>query len=231
MVAIIVGLNLQAAKCLTEISKIDLQAETEKNAITLGSPFEKLVSTYDDYAYTLENIPFNSTEEIMKYLKPSTENQPIKNTGIYLGFPDGRAVFADGTVVPSDIDVTTRSWYQKAMADKDKNFIGGIIHPGLRVSLESLSNRTAQLPHINLEKPERIISKNTVDSMRSGILYGHAGMMDACIERMEDELGEKLNVVATGGLAPFVIPFCKHEITVDENLLLKGLRILYELNK
>ena len=123
MVAIIVGLNLQAAKCLTEISKIDLQAETEKNAITLGSPFEKLVSTYDDYAYTLENIPFNSTEEIMKYLKPSTENQPIKNTGIYLGFPDGRAVFADGTVVPSDIDVTTRSWYQKAMADKDKNFI------------------------------------------------------------------------------------------------------------
>ncbi len=116
------------------------------------------------------------------------------------------------------------------VVDKNKNFIGGIIHPGLRVSLDSLSSRTAQLPHINLDMPKRIISKNTVESMRSGIIYGHAGMMDACIARMEEELGEKLTVIATGGLAPFVTPLCKHRIIVDEQLLLKGLLILYRAN-
>ena len=187
--------------------------------------------------------PLNQT--ILKAVKKITEKDcllvnPDMKTNVNIVMDNPKAVGSD-LIVDS---VAAINEYKLPLAiidmgtattifvvDQDQNFIGGIIHPGLRVSLESLSNRTAQLPHINLEKPERIISKNTVDSMRSGILYGHAGMMDACIERMEDELGEKLNVVATGGLAPFVIPFCKHEITVDENLLLKGLRILYELNK
>ncbi len=114
--------------------------------------------------------------------------------------------------------------------DKDGNYIGGIIHPGLRVSLESLSNKTAQLPHIELSKPDKIIAKNTIESMRSGILYGHAGMMDSCIDRMEKELGMKATIVATGGLAPFVVPLCTHEINVDDNLMLEGLYILYQQN-
>ena len=116
------------------------------------------------------------------------------------------------------------------VVDKDGNYIGGIIHPGLRVSLESLSNKTAQLPHIDLSTPNRIIAKNTIESMRSGILYGHAGMMDSCIDRMEKELGMKATIVATGGLAPFVVPLCSHEIKVDDNLMLEGLYILYQKN-
>ena len=116
------------------------------------------------------------------------------------------------------------------VVDKDGNYIGGIIHPGLRVSLESLSNKTAQLPHIDLSTPNRIIAKNTIESMRSGILYGHAGMMDSCIDRMEKELGMKATIVATGGLAPFVVPLCSHEIKVDDNLMLEGLYILYQRN-
>lgn len=116
------------------------------------------------------------------------------------------------------------------VVDKDGNYIGGIIHPGLRVSLESLSNKTAQLPHIDLSTPNRIIAKNTIESMRSGILYGHAGMMDSCIDRMEKELGMKATIVATGGLAPFVVPLCSHEIEVDDNLMLEGLYILYQRN-
>ena len=79
--------------------------------------------------------------------------------------------------------------------------------------------------------PKKVIAKNTVDSMRSCILFGHAGMIDGIISRMEEELGQKLNVVATGGLAPFVTPLCKHDIIVDDNLLLKGLLKLYMKNQ
>lgn len=117
------------------------------------------------------------------------------------------------------------------IVDEEKKFIGGIIHPGLRVSLDSLSSRTAQLPHINLEYPSKIISKNTIESMRSGILYGHAGMIDGCISHMEQELQKELTVIATGGLAQFIAPLCHHEIIVDDNLLLKGLLRLYRRNQ
>ena len=117
-----------------------------------------------------------------------------------------------------------------SVVDKSGNYIGGIIHPGLRISLDTLSSKTAQLPQVNLDMPKKVIAKNTIDSMRSGILFGHAGMMDGIISRMEEELGEKLNVIATGGLAPFVAPLCTHDIIVDDNLLLKGLLKLYIKN-
>jgi len=118
-----------------------------------------------------------------------------------------------------------------SVVDIHGNYIGGIIHPGLRISLDTLSSKTAQLPQVNLDMPKKVIAKNTVDSMRSGILFGHAGMMDGIISRMEEELGQALNVVATGGLAPFVTPLCKHDIIVDDNLLLKGLLKLYIKNQ
>lgn len=114
--------------------------------------------------------------------------------------------------------------------DQRGDYVGGIIYPGLRVSLDSLSSRTAQLPHIDLEKPGSIIAKNTIESMRSGILYGTAAMMDGCIDRMEEELGCDATIVATGGLASFVAPLCRHRIIIDDNLLLKGLLILYRKN-
>ena len=117
------------------------------------------------------------------------------------------------------------------VVDEEKNFIGGIIHPGIRVSLESLSRNTAQLPAIDLDAPSNIISKNTIDSMKNGILYGHAGMIDHCIDKMEEEIGKNLTVIATGGFSSYLKPLCKHELILDDNLLLKGLRILYELNK
>ena len=118
-----------------------------------------------------------------------------------------------------------------SVVDSKGNYIGGIIHPGLRISLDTLSSKTAQIPQVNLDIPKKVIAKNTIDSTRSGILFGHAGMMDGIISRMEEELGEKLNVVATGGLAPFVAPLCTHSIVVDDSLLLKGLLKLYMKNQ
>ncbi len=115
--------------------------------------------------------------------------------------------------------------------DKNGAFLGGSICPGVRISSEALSNRTAQLPGISLEAPSRAIGRNTVDCMRSGLMLGSATMLDGLIERMEEELGQSATVVATGGIARYIIPMCKREIRYDHDLLLKGLVILYEKNK
>ena len=117
-----------------------------------------------------------------------------------------------------------------SVIDKHGNYIGGVILPGLKVSLDSLSSNAAQLPFISLEIPGKVIGKNTIDCMRSGILYGNAAQMDGIIDRMEEELGETASVVATGGLSRFVTPLCRHKIHYDQALLLKGLLALYRKN-
>ena len=105
------------------------------------------------------------------------------------------------------------------VVDKDKNYRGGMILPGLRVSLDSLTSRTSQLPRISLDPPKRLIGTNTNDCMKSGILYGSASMLDGMIERIEEEIGMKTTVVATGGLANAIVPLCKHEIIPDRMMI------------
>ncbi len=114
--------------------------------------------------------------------------------------------------------------------DRTGSFIGGSIHPGVKISLEALTHGTAQLPGISLDKPKHVIGRNTVDSMQSGMMLGTAAMLDGMIERIEAELGYGTTVVATGGIARFVVPMCKREIILDRNLLLKGLDLLYRRN-
>lgn len=113
---------------------------------------------------------------------------------------------------------------------KGSTYMGGCIIPGVRISLEALTSRTAQLPGIRLDKPKRVIGKNTVDCMRSGIMYGTAAMVDGMLDRVEEELGYSTTVVATGGMAQFVAPLCRREIKLEKDLLLKGLNILYKKN-
>ena len=116
------------------------------------------------------------------------------------------------------------------VVDKDKNYCGGMILPGLRVSLDSLTSRTSQLPRISLDPPKRLIGKNTNDCMKSGILYGSASMLDGMIDRIEEELGMKTTKIATGGLAGTIVSLCRHDIILDDSLLLRGLRYIYERN-
>ena len=118
-----------------------------------------------------------------------------------------------------------------SVINANRAYIGGCICPGVRISSEALTARTAQLPGISLEAPKRAIGKNTIDSMQSGIMLGAACMLDGMIDRMEQELGQPATVLATGGIARFVIPMCRRTIIFDRNLLLKGLTILYENNK
>ena len=113
---------------------------------------------------------------------------------------------------------------------RGNTYQGGCIIPGVRISMDALTSRTAQLPGISLDKPKRVIGKNTVDCMRSGIMYGTAAMLDGMLERVEEELGEPTTVVATGGMAQFIAPLCHREIHLEKDLLLKGLNIIYKKN-
>jgi type III pantothenate kinase len=115
--------------------------------------------------------------------------------------------------------------------DKDGAFIGGSISPGVKISLDALTDRTALLPGLQLDQPKKAIGRNTIDCMRSGIMLGNACMLDGMVERMEEELGYKTTVVATGGIAKFVLPLCKREMIYDKDLLVKGLAILYRENR
>lgn len=116
------------------------------------------------------------------------------------------------------------------VVDKNGAFIGVSILAGVSISLKALSSGTAQLPQISLEAPKSAIGKNTIDCMQSGAVYGNAAMLDGMIDRFNEELGTELPVIATGGFSSIIVPHCKHNITLDENLLLKGLYILYQKN-
>lgn len=117
-----------------------------------------------------------------------------------------------------------------SVIDPNGSYIGGMIIPGIRKSLDGLVEGTAQLPAISLEAPKRVVAKDTIDAMKSGIVLGTASMMDGQIERIEDELGYSCKVVATGGLAKSIIPLCKRKVIIDDGLLLKGLDIIYHKN-
>ena len=117
------------------------------------------------------------------------------------------------------------------VVEPDNVYMGGVIIPGVKVSLDALTSRAAQLPGISLDRPKSVIGKNTVDCMRSGMMYGTAAMIDGLIDRMEEELGHKSTLIATGGMAQFITPLCRHSIILDKDLLLKGLNIIYKKNK
>ena len=113
-----------------------------------------------------------------------------------------------------------------------RNYEGGMLLPGVYVSLEALSRRAAQLPDISLQHPKTVIGKNTEDCMRSGIVYGTAGMLDGVIDRIRELFpGKEVTVVATGGNAPVIVKYCRNKILYDKYLLMDGLWTIYQKNK
>lgn len=113
-----------------------------------------------------------------------------------------------------------------------RNYEGGMLLPGVNVSLEALSRRAAQLPAISLQHPKTVIGKNTEDCMRSGIVYGTAGMLDGIIDRIRGEFpGKEVSVVATGGNAPVIVRYCRNPIVYDKYLLMNGLWTIYQKNR
>lgn len=128
------------------------------------------------------------------------------------------------------IDLGTAS--KISVIDKNGAFCGCTISPGIGISLDALSARTSQLPSISLKTPARAIGKNTVDSMQSGTVFGYAAMLDGLCEKLENELGDKvMSTVATGGLAKDLVKSCKRDITYNGELILYGLKVLYDKNR
>lgn len=118
-----------------------------------------------------------------------------------------------------------------SVVDEKKSYVGGMIMPGMRIALDALTARASQLSGISIEAPKKVIGKNTIECMKSGVLYSNAAAIDGIIDRIEEEIGQKATVIATGGLAKKIVPHCKREIILDEYLLLKGLLVIYEKNK
>lgn len=117
------------------------------------------------------------------------------------------------------------------VVDEGSRFVGGAIIPGVALSVEALSAGTSLLQKVPLEAPKKCISTTTTECMQSGAVYGSAALLDGMIDRFEAELGKKSSIVATGGVAPKIIHHCRHHIVYDEELLLKGLNIIYKKNK
>lgn len=126
------------------------------------------------------------------------------------------------------IDMGTASTI--SVLDRDGAFLGGVISAGVRLTLKALTENTALLSSIPIEAPKSVIGTNTTECMQSGLVYGTAAMIDGLLEQITTELGEKPTVIATGGLSRDIITHCKTNIIYSENLLLDGLRVIYEKN-
>jgi type III pantothenate kinase len=132
----------------------------------------------------------------------------------------GPCVIVDfGTAVTHDI------------VSADGEYLGGVIFPGVEISLDALSERAAALPKIDLVEPRTLVGKSTVDAIRSGVLFGFAAMVDGIIARLREQLGAELRTIATGGLAPIIVPYCDAIDGVDDQLTLTGLRLIWERNQ
>jgi type III pantothenate kinase len=201
----------------------------EVDAVIVSSVVPDLTRSYRNLASEVFNVPFHAvTSEI--------------ETGLDNRYDDPEAVGADRIVnavgagrhygFPAIIvDIGTATTVEAV--DGEGCYLGGAILTGLYVSLDALVERTAKLPSVDLEEePPKVIATNTPDSIRSGFIYGYAGAIDALIRRSRDELAEDgIKVVATGGPAGVIVPYCREIDEFDPDLTLKGLLALYEMNK
>ena len=127
------------------------------------------------------------------------------------------------------VDMGTATTLSLVMHDNE--YMGGMIIPGLWTSMNALSANAAQLPYIDLTGPAKLIGTNTVDCMRSGAINGTAAMLDGLLDRLEDELGEAVTPILTGGLSGLIAPACRHSFRLEPDILIDGLMILYEKNR
>lgn len=118
-----------------------------------------------------------------------------------------------------------------SIIDDKRDYLGGMIIPGIKTSMDALSSHASQLPYISLEEPKNIIGKNTIECMKSGLINGNVAMIDGIIDKLEEELKLNFTVVATGGLSKLIVNNCRHKIQYEEHLLLYGLEYLYNKNK
>ena len=198
------------------------------DAMIVSSVVPALTRSYKSLASDVFDAPFYGVTTEMKTGLTNRYDDPgavgadrIVNavaTGKHYGFP---AII---------VDIGTATTVEAV--DAESNYLGGAIFTGLNVAFEALVARTAKLPSVDLEEaPRKVIATNTPDSLRSGFIYGYAGALDALIRRSREEMNaENPHVIATGGPAGAIVPYCEEIQHFDPDLTLKGLRVLYEMN-
>lgn len=190
-------------------------------------------SVVPEVTYALEK----AVETIIK--KPPLVVSHTLDTGLTIAIDNPKTLGADrivGSVAAMNeyklplaiVDIGTATTID--VVDENCTYLGGCIMPGLKTSLNALATNASQLPHVEIEAPDKIIGTNTVDSMRSGVVFGSAAMLEGLVDGIEQELGREVTVVATGGLARKLISHCKRDMIYDEDLLIKGLLIIYFRN-
>lgn len=188
------------------------------------------------------NLMYSLQAMSIKYLnKEALVVGPGIKTGVNIRYDNPREVGADrivnavsayekygGPIIIVDFGTATTF----CAISKEGEYEGGTIAPGIMISSEALFQRTAKLPKIELVKPEKIISKNTISGLQSGIIYGYVGLVDYLVNRMKEEMdGEVKDVIATGGLSTLIASESETITKIDKLLTLEGLRIIYEKNK
>src|SRR5215204_2365148 len=189
------------------------------DAVIVSSVVPALARSYRNLASDNFGVPFYVvTAEMETGLDNRYDDPAAVGAGRHYGFP---AII---------VDIGTATTVEAV--DGESCYLGGAILTGLYVSLDALVERTAKLPSVDLEEePPRVIATNTPDSIRSGFIYGYAGAIDALIRRSRDELAEEgIKVIATGGPASVIVPYCREIHEFDPDLTLKGLLALYEMN-
>lgn len=229
---------------------VRIQTDSRETAAECAIKLKQLMEFYDIDCRGFEGAIISSVvPQITGALREAVEQisgvralvvGPGMKTGLNIRLDDPSTLAGDlvaGSVaamsfygVPSIvIDMGTAT--TMVVVDRNKSYLGGAIIPGVNLAYGALADRTSLLPDIAIRQPKKVIASNTVDSMRSGAVYGTAAMLDGMIDKMEAELGEKCTLVATGGLARSIVECCRRDIVYDDDLLLKGLWVLYEKNK
>ena len=230
---------IASRKTVTDISELEVNYKEEiKTLLKSHSISESKIegAIISSVVPLLTDILKEAVSDIFK-LEPITVNsESITGIEIITDNPSqlGSDRIADATAGINEygaplviIDMGTATTV--SVINPQNQFLGGLILPGVRTSLNSLINNTSQLPRIKLGTPsERIIGTNTVSSIENGIVYGTAAQIDGLIQRISDELDFDPKIIATGGNAGAVIPYCKSKIIYDKNLLLKGLYVIYK---
>lgn len=181
--------------------------------------FEEIAEKYFDKKPMIVSSKLDTGIKIL-YKKPEEVGADrIVNASAAYHIYGGPIIIVDFGTATTFCYVTTKGEY-----------LGGVISPGIKISAEALFERAAKLPRINLSRPPKVIGDDTVTAMQSGIILGHAGIVDRIVEEIKAEVGENPYVIATGGLAELIAPEAKTIKEVRPSLTLEGLRIIYSRN-